>query len=61
MNKINLFITEANNNLSAKKSLILNAVKVAEEYAFSKLKIDWDIENCCIFAECFLRTNKNET
>jgi uncharacterized protein YjaZ len=44
MNKINLFITEANNNLSAKKSLILNAVKVAEEYAFSKLKIDWDID-----------------
>jgi uncharacterized protein YjaZ len=44
MNKINLFITEANNNLSAKKSLILNAVKVAEGYAFSKLKIDWDID-----------------
>ena len=44
MNKINLFITEANNNLSAKKSLILNAVKVAEEYAFPKLRIDWDID-----------------
>ena len=44
MNKINLFITEASNNLSAKKSLILNAVKVAEEYAFPKLRIDWDID-----------------
>ena len=44
MNKINLFITEANNNLSAKKSLILNAVKVAEEHAFSKLRIDWNID-----------------
>ena len=44
MNKINLFITEANNNLSAKKSLILNAAKVAEEHAFSKLRIDWDID-----------------
>ncbi len=44
MNKINLFITEANNNLSTKKSLILNAVKVAEEHVFSKLKIDWDID-----------------
>ena len=44
MNKINLFITKANNNLSNKKSLILNAVKVAEKHAFSKLKIDWDID-----------------
>ena len=44
MNKINLFITEANNNLSAKKSLILNAVKMAEEYAFPRLRIDWDID-----------------
>ena len=44
MNKINLFITEANGNLSDKKELILNAVKKAEEYAFPKLKIDWDID-----------------
>lgn len=44
MNKINLFITEANNNLSTKKSLIFNAVKMAEKHAFSKLKIDWDID-----------------
>lgn len=44
MNKINLFITEANENLSDKKELILNAVKKAEEYVFPKLKIDWDID-----------------
>lgn len=44
MNKINLFITEANENLSDKKELILNAVKKAEGYVFPKLKIDWDID-----------------
>lgn len=44
MNKINLFITEANGNLSGKKELILNAAKKAEEYVFPKLKIDWDID-----------------
>ncbi len=44
MNKINLFITEANGNLPNKKALILDAVKKAEKYAFSKLKIDWDID-----------------
>ena len=44
MNKINLFITEANGNLSGKKELILNATKKAEEYVFPKLKIDWDID-----------------
>ncbi len=44
MNKINLFITEANGNLSNKKVLILDAVKQAEEYVFPRLKIDWDID-----------------
>lgn len=44
MNKINLFITEANENLSDKKELILNAVKKAEGYVFPKLKIDWNID-----------------
>lgn len=44
MNKINLFITEANGNLSDKKELIVNAAKKAEEYVFPKLKIDWDID-----------------
>lgn len=44
MNKINLFITEANGDLSNKKALILDAVKKAEEYVFPKLKIDWDID-----------------
>ena len=44
MNKINLFVTEANRNLSNKKALILDTVKKAEEYVFPKLKIDWDID-----------------
>ena len=44
MNKINLFITEANGDLSNKKNLILDAVKKAEEYVFPKLKIDWDVD-----------------
>lgn len=44
MNKINLFITEANGNLSNKRPLILNAIKKAEEYTFPKLKIDWNID-----------------
>lgn len=44
MDGINLFITEANGNLSNKKELILNAVKKAEEYVFPKLKIDWSID-----------------
>ena len=44
MGKINLLLTEANGNLSNKKKLITNAIKAAEEYAFPKLKIDWDID-----------------
>lgn len=42
--KINLFITEANGGFSGKENPISNAVKKAEEYAFPKLKIDWDID-----------------
>lgn len=44
MNKVNILLTEANGNLSDKKEMIKNAVKTAEEYAFPKLKIDWDID-----------------
>lgn len=44
MNKINILLTEANGNLSNKKEMIEKAVKVAEEYVFPKLKIDWDID-----------------
>lgn len=44
MNKINILLTEANGNLSDKKEMIGKAVKVAEEYVFPKLKIDWDID-----------------
>lgn len=44
MNKINLLLTGANGNLSDKKEMIGKAIKVAEEYVFPKLKIDWDID-----------------
>lgn len=44
MNKVNILLTEANGNLSNKKEMIENAIKMAEEYAFSKLNIDWDID-----------------
>ena len=44
MNKINILLTRANGNLSDKKEVIEKAVKVAEEYIFPKLKIDWDID-----------------
>jgi hypothetical protein len=44
MNKINILLTGANGNLSDKKEMIGKAVKVAEEYVFPKLKIDWDID-----------------
>ena len=44
MNKINILLTGANGNLSDKKEMIVKAVKIAEEYVFPKLKIDWDID-----------------
>lgn len=44
MNKINILLTGANGNLSDKKEMIGKAIKVAEEYVFPKLKIDWDID-----------------
>lgn len=44
MNKINLLITTANGSLLDSKELIERAVKRAEEYAFSRLKIDWEID-----------------
>lgn len=44
MNKINILLTGANGNLSNKKEMIGKAIKVAEEYVFPKLKIDWDID-----------------
>ena len=44
MNKVNILLTEANGNLSDKREMIMDAVKAAEEYAFPKLKIDWDID-----------------
>lgn len=44
MNKVNILLTEANGNLSNNREMIIDAIKTAEGYAFSKLKIDWDID-----------------
>lgn len=44
MNKVNALLTEANNNLSNSKKMILTAIKTAEKYTFSKLSINWDID-----------------
>ena len=44
MNKINVLIAHANGNLDNKVETIKKAVKEAEQYAFPKLKIDWDID-----------------
>lgn len=44
MKKINVLITHANGNLDSKVGTIEKAVKEAEQYAFPKLKIDWDID-----------------
>lgn len=43
MSKIVLLTTEANGNLSSSKKNIEDAVKIANDYAFSKLGIEWDI------------------
>ena len=44
MSKINVLLANANGNLDESKDTILAAVKEVESYAFSKLKIDWDID-----------------
>lgn len=44
MNKVNVLLTEANGNLASDKEMITDAVKIAEEYIFPKLKVDWDID-----------------
>lgn len=41
---INLLLTTANGSLADSKGMIKKAVKIAQEYAFSRLKIDWDID-----------------
>ena len=43
MSKIVLLTTEANGNLSSSKKNIEDAVRMANDYAFSKLGIEWDI------------------
>ena len=44
MSKINVLLTNANGNFDDIKDAILAAVKEVESYAFSRLKIDWDID-----------------
>ena len=44
MGKLNVFITSANGNLAGQKDSIKNAASQAEDFVFSKLKIDWDID-----------------
>ena len=44
MSKINVLLANANGSLDESKKAILAAVKEVESYAFSKLKIDWDID-----------------
>ena len=44
MGKINLLLTNANGNLNTFLELISEVAKEAEEYAFPKLKIDWNID-----------------
>lgn len=44
MSKINVLLANANGNLDETKDTILAAVKEVESYAFSKLKIDWNID-----------------
>ncbi|TWO99023.1 hypothetical protein EUA79_02135, partial [TM7 phylum sp. oral taxon 351] len=44
MRKINVLLANANGNLDEMKDTILVAVKEVESYAFSKLKIDWNID-----------------
>ena len=44
MSKINVLLANANGNLDESKETILTAVKEVESYAFSRLKIDWDID-----------------
>lgn len=44
MNKVNLLLTGANGNLSNNRKMIMDAIKTAEEYVFSKFKVDWDID-----------------
>ena len=44
MSKINVLFANANGNFDDIKDTILTAVKEVESYAFSKLKIDWNID-----------------
>ena len=44
MHRINIFITKASGNLVVREAQIIKSVRIAENYAFPKLKITWDID-----------------
>ena len=44
MNRINLSISNTGGDLESHASIVRKAVNEAEEYAFPKLRIDWDID-----------------
>ncbi|MBQ9180798.1 hypothetical protein IJ135_01755 [Candidatus Saccharibacteria bacterium] len=44
MGKVNILITCANGNLREQTNIIHSAARAAEDYAFSRLKINWDID-----------------
>ena len=44
MSKINVLLANANGSLDESKETILAAVKEVGSFAFSRLKIDWDID-----------------
>lgn len=44
MSKINILLANSSEEFNETKSEIINAISEVEEYAFTKLKIDWDID-----------------
>ena len=44
MSEINLLVTTANGNFLGQKEMIEKSAAKAQEYAFSRLQIDWDID-----------------
>ena len=44
MSKINILLANSSEEFNETKSEIINAISEVEEYTFTKLKIDWDID-----------------
>lgn len=44
MSKINILLANSGGEFNETKSEIINAIKEVEEYTYTKLKIDWDID-----------------